>query len=293
MIDRRVAGPVLALVVSLAGPFSCGLPDESAEDVVYDERFDGSTSMDVYYPTPSGAQRPAVVLVHGGGIRFGDKADYTTMAQRLARSGYVAATINYRLVPEGTYPRAIQDCGCALSFLRAHAADYDLDPARVAMIGYSGGAYLATMVGLSIEAPEHLPDCAAGPTPPPRAVISGAGKMDLRGKDSFEEFVGAPERDAPELWAQASPIDRVGPDKPPFLFLSGGADWINDIDESYRIRDALRAQGNDATLIEISGGGHVTIPGPGAGDVQLGLSEQMPEAWIAISDFLARTVGRP
>lgn len=105
----RLVAPLLALVALS----SCNRPDEVAKDVVYDARFGASTSMDVYYPTPSGARRPAVVFVHGGGIRFGDKAEFTAMAKRLGASGYVAATINYRLIPEGRYPRAIQDCGCA------------------------------------------------------------------------------------------------------------------------------------------------------------------------------------
>src|SRR5262245_61702745 len=86
-------------------------------DVSYDDRFGDATTMDIHTPSEATGGRPAIMLIHGGGWRAGDKDNYTAAAQRYAAAGYVAATINYRLVPAGVYPAAAQDCLCALSFL--------------------------------------------------------------------------------------------------------------------------------------------------------------------------------
>jgi hypothetical protein len=102
-------------------------------------------------------------------------------AQRLAHSGYVAATIEYRLVPDGVFPAAAEDCFCALAFLRAHAQEYGLDPQRVALMGYSAGGQLVSLLGVHAEDPElQDPGCPAGLTFAPAAVIDGAGPADLR-----------------------------------------------------------------------------------------------------------------
>lgn len=266
----------------------CAAPGEY-EDVSYDARFGDATTMDIYVPTGSG-RHPAVLMIHGGAWVAGSKSAYTQAAKRLARSGYVAATINYRLVPAGTYPRAVQDCLCALSFLRAHATDYGLDPDRVAVMGYSAGGHLASLVGVASDDPAHQPDCASGPTTPPRAVVSGAGPQDLRGKDNkwVRDFVGGAPDEIPERFASASPRAHVGPHKPPYLFLNGGADWLVDVDQARDMRDALRADGNDADLLEIAGGGHLLNPSTDTGEVVLEEADLTSEGWLALIDFLDR-----
>src|SRR5437773_1187034 len=110
----------VAVVASLAVAPGCGKPNVH-EGVSYDDRFGESTTMDVYVPDGDGPH-PGVMLLHGGAWSGGSKAEFTQGAARLARSGYVAATINYRLLPDGAYPRDVQDCLCALSYLRAHAS---------------------------------------------------------------------------------------------------------------------------------------------------------------------------
>src|SRR5688572_30270602 len=85
----------------------CTAPVE-IHDVAYDDRHGDSTVMDVYLPEGSATARPGVMFIHGGGWRAGTKDHHTEAARRLARSGYVAATINYRLVPDGVFPTAVQ-----------------------------------------------------------------------------------------------------------------------------------------------------------------------------------------
>ena len=288
---RAVWWMVWAVVVVVGG---CGAPD-SRRDVSYDPRHGEAGLMDVYMPDGAGPH-PGVMLIHGGGWRAGSRSAYTDAAKRLARSGYVAATIEYRLVGEGGgYPGTVQDCVSALAHFRANAPAYGLDPRRVAVMGYSAGGHLAGLLGVAATAPEHVPDCAAGATDPPNAVIVGAGATDLRGRDHswVRDFLGGTEAERPAQYASASPITHVGPNKPPFLFVGGSADWFVDIDDNgYVMQRALSAAGNDARVLQVTGGGHLLNATTDNGGLMLGTSEVTPEAWIAIIDFLDRTVGR-
>jgi acetyl esterase/lipase len=238
--------------------------------------------------------------VHGGGWSAGKRTDFAWAASRLARSGYVAATIDYRLVPEGTFPHAPQDVACALAFLRLHAGDYRLDPQRVVMMGYSAGGHLVGLVALAHDDPGLAPDCVAaqadGAPSAPQGVISAAGPMDLRtmsGQSAVQSFVGGTIDRVPERWDEASPAHFVHPGEPPFLFIQGQADWLVDPAQMRAMRDAMRAAGNDAELLELVGGGHLLNPDPALDGLDLQTIYDTPEAWTAIGDFLVRTVGKP
>jgi acetyl esterase/lipase len=264
------------------------------EHVAYDDRFGDATTMDIHVPNRPGLL-PGVLFAHGGSWRAGSKREFSAAASRLARSGYVAATINYRLVPDGVYPRLVQDCLCALSYFRAHALEYSLDPRRVAVMGYSAGGHLVSLMGVASDAPWHIPDCAAGPTYPPAAVISGGAVHDARGADNLwvDDLVGGDPRAMPEVFVRASPITYVGPGKPPFLLINGTGDWVVDISSARAMRTALLAAGNDATLLEITGAGHLLNNTADLSHWSLEELDLTPEAWLAVMDFLARTVGRP
>ena len=98
----------------------------------------------------------------------------------------------------------------------------------------------------------------------------------------------------PERWDRLSPITHVRADAPPFLFIHGGADWIVPVAQSRAMRDALVGLGVDARLLELAGDGHLTGVGGASGREDLGvISIDPPEAWLALRDFLADTVGTP
>jgi acetyl esterase/lipase len=283
----------LVAVAAAALSVSCGAP-EAHLDVPYDARFGDATTMDVYVPDADG-RHAGVMFIHGGGWTGGSKAEYTLAAKRLARSGWVTATINYRLVPDGVYPKLVQDCVCAMAFLRANAADYKLDPDRLAVMGYSAGGHLVSLLGVATDDPLHAPDCEWGTTAPPRAVIAGAGWQDFRGQhpDLFGEIVGASEAERPDLWAHISPITHVRPGLPPMLFINGSQDVFVHLYQARAMRDALVAAGNDATVLEIAGGGHLLNRTVDDGDLTLAESDLTSEAWITVTDFLERTMGPP
>ena len=103
-----------------------------------------------------GKPRPGIVVIHGGAWIEGDKSSFASRKHgvpnnidELAQLGFVAVTINYRMSGEAPFPAALDDCKCAVRWLRAHAKEYVLDPDHIGAYGNSAGGQLATLLGLT------------------------------------------------------------------------------------------------------------------------------------------------
>lgn len=252
--------------------------------------------MDLYLPGGDATGRPGILMVHGGGWAYFDNDQYRPVARRFARSGYVTASVNYRLVPAGVFPNAVHDVACALAYFQNHADELGLDPTRVAVMGYSAGGHLATLVSVALDAPELVPDCAEGAPSRPQAIVSGAGPMDmreLRDVAAVRDFVGGRREDIPEVYALASPVEHVSADDPPMLFVHGRWDQFVSVDHSRTMRDLLRAQGVEADVLVLAGTGHVLNPNDDASALGIAISTDSPEAWATVLAFLDRHIGRP
>ena len=120
--------------------------------------------------------------------------------------------------------------------------------------------------------------------------------MDMRqlsGARLVREFMGGRERDIPELYALASPVEHASADDPPVLFVHGRFDLFVPIEQSRTMRDLLREEGVEANVLELAGTGHVINPSDDASALGIALSNDSPEAWATILDFLDRHVGEP
>jgi acetyl esterase/lipase len=281
--------------------FGCNFP-EIRRDVPYDTRFGSETTLDLYLPNDELTARPAIMLVHGGAWVSGAKENYTNAALRFSRAGYVAATINYRLAPESFFPAAIQDCWCALSFLRQNAVEFGLDPQRIAVIGYSAGGHLVAMLGTTADVDGVQPDCDAGPTFAPAAVVAGAGVYDMRqgvevpsklSLSAVEDFLGGTPEEIPEQYDLASPIVQVSQDDAPILLIHGTGDLFVPFGQAPAMRDVLVAAGVDVEFLEITGAGHIGNPSLNPGGLEFEISADLPEGWAETIDFLTRTIGVP
>ena len=93
---------------------------------------------------------PLVVFIHGGAWRGGSKEGGIGRLGPLVATGqYAAASINYRLTGEASWPAQIHDCKAAIRWLRGHAGEYGLDPDRIGVMGSSAGGHLVAMLGTS------------------------------------------------------------------------------------------------------------------------------------------------
>src|SRR5215203_1471784 len=258
-------------------------------------------AMDLYIPPAARSERPAPVAmyVHGGGP-WGDRkmhglgalqanhegALFIPLQEKLNSHGVVVASIDYRL-PLGTaWPAQIEDAKCAVRFLRAHAADLDIDPSRIGVWGSSGGGHLVSLLGLTgpkdgFDHGQYLDQSSAV-----QAVVDMFGTADLNDLDDSDPLgrfilqiaLGS----SAEVRRSASPITYVAPDAPPFLILHGTEDTMVPPHQSAELAQRLHAAGVSTTLIEVEGAEHgLTTPGqqPSPGELT-----------ATIIDFLTTTL---
>ncbi|NOX57077.1 MAG: alpha/beta hydrolase, partial [Planctomycetes bacterium] len=124
---------------------------EFIPNIAYREGNSRAWRLDLVMPKDQeGPPRPALVFVHGGGWRSGDKRRgyFLHGAIEYAQKGYVCITVNYRLSDEAPFPACVEDVKCAVRWLRAHAKKYHVDPNRIGGYGNSAGAHLVAMLGL-------------------------------------------------------------------------------------------------------------------------------------------------
>lgn len=236
---------------------------------------------DLYYPQRID-RAPVLVAVHGGGFQLGDRKFYRYWGPYLARHGYALFSIEYRLMRPGvkTWPGAAYDTKAAVQFVRANAAELDLDPERIAFIGDSAGAYLASLVALSGAEPllssDYRSDPNAAVSSNVKAVIAFYGVYDMaaqwehdqitRPRDQItEKFLGCTPMVSRKVFFDASPLSyaTVGNNTTRFLLIYGREDDIVDpVSQSDRFLTALKQAGFFARHIVVPGAGHFWASDP-------------------------------
>lgn len=235
-------------------------------DVEYCKGGDISLLLDIYRPKerPKGLM-PAVVWIHGGGWRGGDKTNAPN-APALAQRGYFVVSINYRLSGVAPFPAAVEDSKCAVRWLRANAKLYGVDLHRVGVWGPSAGGHLALMVGFADEkAGLEGKGGYAGVSSRVQAVCSWFGPTDFtKGHKEFESgrgaaplaFLGGTLEEKTEVYRQASPITHVSKDDPPTLLIHGDRDAVVPFQQSEIMLDKLKEAGVNAALLHVKNGDH-------------------------------------
>jgi acetyl esterase len=114
------------------------------KDIVYSER--PQLKLDAFVPQVS-KPVPAVIIVHGGGWEAGDKVTYVTpLFEPLARAGLAWFSIDYRLTPASTHEDQLADLRQAIRFVRAEHARFNIDPARIVLVGESASGQMVTLI---------------------------------------------------------------------------------------------------------------------------------------------------
>lgn len=216
---------------------------------------------------PAAGVRPAIVFIHGGGWRGGDKKDFRTLAQGFAQRGYVCFVLNYRLV-NGTdhrFPAQLDDVQRAVRWIRANAVRYGVDPNRVGALGASAGGHLVALLG-TVETRENEPPELRQYSSRVQCVVDMFGPTDLTSSFPSTHEVNVPElihqlmngtpEQKPHLYHFASPLFDVDKATVPFLIFQGALDPLVPADQSRRFVDALRKNGTAVTYVEFPDEGH-------------------------------------
>jgi len=229
-------------------------PVEVRRDVQYATAGGVPLLLDAYVPTPAGALRPAVVLLHGGGWRVGDKASFATEAQQLAARGWVAFSVNYRLTEPEAFPAEVDDLVAAVRWVRANGGAYGVDPARIGALGESAGGHLAALLGTLGDG-----DLSSGARI--RVGVAWSGPMDLaalarsRGEGWSSRLLACTPDGCPDRWAQASPPTHVDASDAPFLLVNS-TDELVPLTQAETMAGRLRAAGVDQRLDVLPGTRH-------------------------------------
>ena len=259
----RLLMPFLALLTSACVTHT-GRPDTPPpapvqttftvdRDVVYSPvGWPESLKADVYRPQGAAAPLPAVLLIHGGGWAAPDRRkQMVSIAERLAKRGYVVMNVTYRFAPQYIYPAPVDDLREALKWLHANADQYGVDRSRVAAFGYSAGAHLAALLG------------EFGDTPDTRvqAVVAGGTPTDLRkykGGKLVPRFLGGTQDQVPQQFIEASPVCHVKAGEPPVFLYNGSWDTLVPLSHAEDYKKLLDAAGIRNELYVLHGRGHVT-----------------------------------
>lgn len=198
---------------------------------------------------PASAPRPVIVFIHGGGWHSGVPGEYHFLGRTFARAGYVVVLAGYRMVPEGAYPRMLEDSAAAIAWTRAHLDEFGGDPARVFLMGHSAGAYNVVMLGLD---PQWL-DRAGVPQDFVRGVIGLSGPYDFYPFTSDSARAAFAHVADPAL---TQPIHFARGDAPPMLLLTGDADTTVKPRNSQALARALTAAGRPTEPVVVPGVDH-------------------------------------
>lgn len=203
---------------------------EKHYNIVYDSLSGRNLHLDAFI-NPTKEKLPALIIIHGGGWKSGTKEMQNPMAEVIAVAGYQTFTIEYRLSDEAIYPAAIEDVIKAVRYLRKNAKDFKIDKKKIAILGTSSGAQMASLIGTKY--PNEI-----------QAVINIDGVLAFHHPDSTEGkyaalFLGGTYEEKPDVWTDASALSHVSKKTPPFLFIhsqfkrfnAGREDFIKKLDQ--------------------------------------------------------------
>src|SRR5690606_30319218 len=203
--------------------------------------------------------RRAIISVHGGSWREGDKASvhWRSVCEWLASEGFVAFSLNYRLAPQHPFPAAIADVRAAVEWLRqpAQVRAYGYDPTLIGAFGGSAGGNLVTLLGAEGNGPLGVGSRVA-------AVVELSGPIDLTGgrADGYDEkfqqvqldYLGCDSYDQCDQAEAASPTFSVDPSDPPF-FVGHSREEFIPIEQAEVLVDALEGAGVPHEYVDVPG----------------------------------------
>ncbi len=201
--------------------------------------------MDTYRPAKKGRKRTAVIFIHGGGWRSGDKSMHAALLIRLAAQGYVCFSPEYRLSTEALYPAAIHDVKSAIRWVRAHAKQYRVEPDKLVIAGHSAGGELAAFMGSTNGNSSFEGNgCFPAASSKVNAVIDLDGTLAFIHPESGEGddskkisagtyWFGYTKKERPDIWIQAAPLTHAGAHCAPTLFINSSVDRMHAGREDY------------------------------------------------------------
>jgi acetyl esterase/lipase len=236
------------------------------KDIVYSSPGGVQLELDLARPKIAKGTSPAIICIHGGGFRAGNRQHHDRLCVQLAERGYVAVTPTYRLAPAHQFPAAINDVKAAVRWLRANATKYGVDPERIGATGDSAGGHLALFLGLTGDVKSF--DAADGgnvdQSSRVHCVVDVYGPSDFtksydKSVDAAEVlplFLGGDLKTARHRHILASPLYWITPHAAPTLAIHGTLDPYVAHEQAEWLIDRLKSADVEAELLTLTGAGH-------------------------------------
>ncbi|MCD8311314.1 MAG: alpha/beta hydrolase fold domain-containing protein [Firmicutes bacterium] len=252
---------------------------------------------------------PCLIWVHGGAWSseyLNKKHRPTEALVDFCHEGFVVVSIDYRLIQESPWPGPIEDCKCAVRYLKSHAELLGIDPDRIGIWGESAGGQLSALVGASYNNKRLEGIGGWGEYSSSVAAVCDfycGGDMTHMGASSYDfvrkradelgikltyvphlgvrpdpehekSLFGTVGEAAAQIGMDISPIFYVKEDLPPYLLMHGDEDKFVPVDFSNNFYDALYKYGHDVTYVLVHGQGHGLFRGRGYYDIVLGFMKR-------------------
>ena len=239
-----------------------------APDTTYVTETGVELKLDIYSRRDVTTPQPTVVFFHGGFWVAGSKDSQTLNVLPWIQKGWNVVVVGYRLGAVAPAPAAVVDAFCALRWVGANAAMYNIDTARIVASGQSAGGHLALTLGMLNEG-GYDAGCPAGATPRVAAVINWFGVTDVadvisgpnRNETPLRWFATMSEAEAVALAKRLSPLEYVRDGLPPILTIQGDADMVVPYQHGALLHEALAKTDTQNLLLTIPGGGHGRFTG--------------------------------
>jgi triacylglycerol lipase len=254
---------------------------------------------DVYSPiiepveTANSKPRPFVLLIHGGAWSSGSRLTMGGHAMKLAKTGFVAISIDYRLAPQWKFPAQLDDVRRAIWWATKNSDDLGIDTSRMGLFGYSAGGHLACLIGTLVdESPETIAttttlasdDNRLVESAKPLAICAGGPPCDLssipENNGGLAYFLGGTPAEVPQAYLAASPLNHASSGDVPTLFIHGERDAIVPASNSESLFAAQQKSGVSSEFVIIEKQGHM-------------LTFINPKATDSMVDFFQRRLQNP
>lgn len=229
--------------------------------------------LDLYLPEAKTTKpRPLVVYIHGGGWENGSKDQAGVLCNLIKDRNYAGASINYRLTNEAVWPAQIHDCKAAIRALRAHAAENQIDPEKIAVFGISAGGHLVSMLGVTGGVKELEGDLGPNLSQSSRVTCvldfcgpsnfftlpSQGGVINMDDpKTAVSKLLGGTIKNKPATARNASPVTYLTSDDAPFLLIHGDKDPLVPYAQATEFDAALEKAKIPSILLTGTNRGHV------------------------------------
>lgn len=232
-------------------------------DIEYGKGGDTPLKLNLIRPKKQPAKpMPVIMWIHGGSWIGGNKDAQTGKLAGYAQQGYFCASIQYRFSDVAIFPAQLEDCKCAVRFLRMKAKEYNIDPNKIGVWGGSAGGHLAALLGTTVGIKELEGHGGWQEySSKVQAVCDWFGPAQFVGAKLSPDHVvskmmGGTPQENPDKARNASPITYVTKDDAPILIMHGDKDNTTPLVLSQMFYNSLKKEGVDATLYIVKDAGH-------------------------------------